>query len=218
MFLDFDDLIMLVRLVLSIICGLLIGYERHAHNKGAGFRVHAIICLSSCIMTLVSMYGFEGFDYDASRVASGIASGMGFLGAGVIFVRHGNVSGLSTAAGMWATAGVGMAIGSGLYVIAICSTIFILAIQFLLNDSSNLVTQRVSQHIAIELKSGDDSIIRMRKYLKNKGISYQVVNVTNLENDLIRVEIRLSFNKRLDINQLFNDISQHENVQSIYFV
>lgn len=215
---DFDDVTMVIRLILSIVCGLMIGYERHAHNKGAGFRVHAIISLSSCIMTIVSIYGFEGFDYDASRVAAGIAGGMGFLGAGVIFVRHGNVSGLSTASGMWATAGVGMAIGCGLYHVALASSILILAIQFLLNDSSNLVSQRVNQNIAVELRSGDDSVVRLRKYFKQKGISYQVTNVTNLGDDLMRVEIRISFNKHVDVNQLFNDISQHKNVNSVYFI
>ena len=192
---DFDDVTMLIRLIMSIVCGLMIGYERHAHNKGAGYRVHAIICMSSCIMTIVSIYGFEGFDYDASRVAAGIAGGMGFLGAGVIFVRHGNISGLSTASGMWATAGVGMAIGCGLYHVALCSSLLILAVQYLLNDSSTLVKNRVNQNFAIELSSGNDSVIRIRKYLKQKKIPHQVMNVTNLTDDMIRVEIRLSLNK-----------------------
>ncbi|MBP3871054.1 MAG: MgtC/SapB family protein [Faecalicoccus sp.] len=215
---DFDDVTMLIRLLMSIVCGLMIGYERHAHNKGAGYRVHAIICMSSCIMTIVSIYGFEGFDYDASRVAAGIAGGMGFLGAGVIFVRHGNISGLSTASGMWATAGVGMAIGCGLYHVALCSSLLILAVQYLLNDSSTLVKNRVNQNFAIELSSGNDSVIRIRKYLKQKKIPHQVMNVTNLTDDMIRVEIRLSLNKSIDLNEVFNEIAQHDNVRSIYFI
>jgi putative Mg2+ transporter-C (MgtC) family protein len=196
----------------------MIGYERHSHNKNAGFRAHAIICLSSCIMTIVSIYGFEGFKYDASRVAAGIVSGMGFLGAGVIFVRYGNVSGLSTAAGMWATAGVGMAIGSGLYHVGIVASVMILLIQSLLDSSSPLVKKRVIRNIALEMGPGGHNLKNLREFLNGKGITYQVMNVKTLSAELLRVEMQLSLDSTDDTNELINELTAQKYIQSVYLI
>ena len=126
--------ICLVRLIVSAVCGLLIGVERQTRMKGAGLRTHMMVSLGAALMTLVSSYGFlptvgvESASVDVSRVAASIAAGIGFLGAGVIFVHRGNVVGLTTAAGLWTTTGVGMAIGCGMYVpgITVCAQ-FIMA-------------------------------------------------------------------------------------------
>ena len=121
-----------VRILIAAICGCCIGYERSSRNKGAGIRTHAILALGSALMVLISKYGFCDFkNIDGSRLAAQIVSGVGFLGAGVIFVRHGTVSGLTTAAGMWATSGVGMCIGCGLYDLGIISTFLIVGLQTL---------------------------------------------------------------------------------------
>ena len=101
--------IWVIRIMIAAFCGCLIGYERSSRNKGAGVRTHAILALGSALIMLVSKYGFIDInEIDGSRIAAQIVSGVGFLGAGVIFVKNGNVSGLTTAAGMWATSGVGM--------------------------------------------------------------------------------------------------------------
>ena len=103
-----------------MICLLrLIVAERQTRMKGAGPRTHMMVSLGAALMTLVSSYGFlpivgaAGVSVDVSRVAASIAAGIGFLGAGVIFVHRGGVIGLMTAAGLWTTTGVGMAIGCG---------------------------------------------------------------------------------------------------------
>ena len=108
-------MICLVRLIVAAVCGLLIGVERQTRMKGAGSRTHMMVSLGAALMTLVSLYGFlpivgaAGVSVDVSRVA-----GIGFLGAGVIFFVHrGGVVGLTTAAGLWTTTGVGMVIGCG---------------------------------------------------------------------------------------------------------
>lgn len=126
------------RIVLATVCGSFIGYERTNRNKGAGIRTHAIVALASAVMMIVSKYGFYDIDnYDASRVAAQIVSGVGFLGAGLIFVRNNNViSGLTTAAGVWGTAGVGMAIGAGQYIIGIFTTILVVFIQIFLHKET----------------------------------------------------------------------------------
>ena len=109
-----------VRLILASCCGLCIGIERTNRLKDAGIRTHLIVCMGAALMMLVSKYGFfdvspltEFFKADVSRVASSVVSGVGFLGAGIIFERNRSVTGLTTAAGIWTTAGIGMAMGAG---------------------------------------------------------------------------------------------------------
>lgn len=129
-----------LRIIAAAMCGCLIGYERSRRSKGAGVRTHMIIALSSALMMVVSKYGFvdmvrAGFNADASRIAAQIVTGIPFLGAGVIYVKQNqsSVQGLTTAAGILATCGIGMAFGSGLYLIAVFGTILLLFSQFLLH-------------------------------------------------------------------------------------
>lgn len=134
----------LLRIVIAACCGIAIGLEREYRSKGAGIRTHCLIAFGAALLMIVSKYGF--FDLianeiyagaeiklDPSRVASNIASGIGFLGAGTIFVHKNNVTGLTTAAGIWATAGVGMTIGSGMYFLGISATAIIILSQVLLH-------------------------------------------------------------------------------------
>ena len=130
-----------VRLILASCCGLCIGIERTNRLKDAGIRTHLIVCMGAALMMLVSKYGFfdvspltEFFKADVSRVASSVVSGVGFLGAGIIFERNRSVTGLTTAAGIWTTAGIGMAMGAGMYLIAVAGTIIIITAQSLLHN------------------------------------------------------------------------------------
>ncbi len=129
-----------LRIAAAAVCGCIIGYERTRRSKGAGIRTHMIIALSAALMTIVSKYGFldmvgSGLNADATRIASNIVTGIPFLGAGVILVRQkkATVQGLTTAAGMWATCGIGMALGAGLYTIGVFGTLLLMLMQFLLH-------------------------------------------------------------------------------------
>ena len=103
----------LLRVFVAMILGLLIGNERKNRNKSAGLRTHAIVALGSSLMMVVSKYGFwDVAQGDGARLAAQVVSGVGFLGAGMIFVRNNLVSGLTTAAGIWTTAGVGLTVGA----------------------------------------------------------------------------------------------------------
>ena len=137
----------IMRLVAAALCGLVIGLERELRSKEAGVRTHFLVCFGSALFMVVSVYGFmslsdpslvnitrdiniaNGQDFrrfDQARIAAQIVSGIGFIGAGTIMVNRGNITGLTTAAGMWVVAGIGMAIGCGLYIIGIVSTVFVL--------------------------------------------------------------------------------------------
>ena len=105
----------LLNILLAVLLGFAIGYERKLRYKEAGIRTHTIVCVGSALIMVVSKYGFSDIqEYDASRVAAQIVSGIGFLGAGIIIYRKHEIHGLTTAAGVWATAGVGMAAGAGI--------------------------------------------------------------------------------------------------------
>ena len=124
------QLYLLVDILISAILGFCIGLERKKRFKEAGIRTHTLVCVGACLLMIVSIYGF-GPDADKARVAAQIVSGVGFLGAGIIIYRKQEIKGLTTAAGVWATAGVGMACGGRLYVVAIGATAIMIGLQLL---------------------------------------------------------------------------------------
>ena len=116
-----ETLVIVGRLALAASLGMVIGIERTYRAKTAGVRTHFLVALGSALFMVVSRYGFDGVG-DPGRVAAQIVSGIGFLGAGTIIMQKQVVHGLTTAAGLWVAAGIGMASASGLYLIALVST------------------------------------------------------------------------------------------------
>ena len=125
-----EEFRILLDLLLSVVLGFAIGFERKIRSKEAGIRTHTIVCMGSALMMIVSKYAF-GDTADTARVAAQIVTGIGFLGAGIIVYKRHEVRGLTTAAGVWATAGVGMACGGQLYVIAIGAAIIMIVAQLI---------------------------------------------------------------------------------------
>ena len=111
----------LVRLLLAILLGGIIGYEREIVHKPAGVRTHMLVALGSTLFTLASLYGFPGSD--PARIASYIVAGVGFIGGGVIIQSRDRVIGITTAASLWTTAAVGVTVGTGLYLLSILGVV-----------------------------------------------------------------------------------------------
>lgn len=112
------------RILASVFCATFIGYERHRSFKEAGVRTHVLVALSTCLLMIISKYGFADTErIDASRIAAGVVSGISFLGAGIIFERRGKIEGLTTAAGIFATGAIGLCFGAGMYTLGILSSI-----------------------------------------------------------------------------------------------
>lgn len=112
----------LLRIILAFFAGILLGAEREKRHKPAGLRTHALVCMGTALFTVISAYGFEQFaglppygNIDPTRIAAQIVTGVGFIGGGIIFKEKNRVSGLTTAASIWLTAGVGTGIGAGMY-------------------------------------------------------------------------------------------------------
>lgn len=128
------DINLILRIMIAALLGGIIGLEREYRAKEAGFRTHFLVGLGSALFMVVSQYGFEhilttqpNVSLDPSRIASQVVSGIGFIGAGTIIFQKQVIRGLTTAAGLWATAAIGLACGASLYVIAVASTIMVLA-------------------------------------------------------------------------------------------
>lgn len=129
----------LIRLIVACLCGAVIGFERTKRQKEAGIRTHLIVALGSALLMIISKYAFGDLEIsavvsaDASRIASNVVTGVSFLGAGVIFVRGASIKGLTTAAGIWATAAVGMGVGAGMYTLGIFVTVLMVVVQITLH-------------------------------------------------------------------------------------
>lgn len=161
-----------VRMLIAIICGLAIGFERKSRSKEAGIRTHAIVCLASCLFMILSKYltvpifsDITGgtFNSDATRIAAQVVTGIGFLGAGIIMYRRDVMHGLTTAAGVWATSAIGMAIGGGFVVTGVVATAMILLLQLIFHLPIKAFTTR---HIAL---------VKLQIWVENDDVLPQIM-------------------------------------------
>ncbi|MGB4985055.1 MAG: MgtC/SapB family protein [Erysipelotrichaceae bacterium] len=200
-----------LRIFIACLCGGIIGYERKSRNKEAGIRTHAIIALASALIMIVSKYGFSDVrSYDAARIAAQIISGIGFIGAGVIFVKQGTISGLTTAAGMWATAGVGMAIGSGLYDMGIFTTLLILGLQMMFHRGVFLKLDYVNQVMKLEVIKGDNVVDDIKNEFKFHSINIHNINIDKMNLETMAINIEILMSKEEDLNSLITKLSNKD--------
>ena len=146
------EIVCLINILLSVLLGFAIGFERKHRSKEAGIRTHTVVCLGSALIMVISKYGFmdlEGVNSDPARIAAQIVTGIGFLGAGMIVYKKRSVHGLTTAAGIWAASGIGMACGAGLYVIAVGSTILLVGAQCFFNSGLKVLKHKRSYELKI---------------------------------------------------------------------
>lgn len=159
--------------------------------------------MGAALMMLVSKYGFfdvspltEFFKADVSRVASSVVSGVGFLGAGIIFERNRSVTGLTTAAGIWTTAGIGMAMGAGMYLIAVAGTMIIITAQSLLHNEHIIGGGLMFLVLRIDGRNG--TVSQTVQQIQALGGELVDLTVTQKKNDIIRVEMRIKPGKNVD--------------------
>jgi len=160
----------MLRLLVATICGCVIGYERSLRQKEAGIRTHIVVAIGAALAMILSKYAFGDVAHaDASRIASQIITGVSFLGAGVIFVRGATIRGLTTAAGIWTTAVIGMAIGGGMYPLGILTTVLIVLLQFILHRFVH-IEKNVTSDIDAVLADTEGAIPRFREQLEKHGM------------------------------------------------
>lgn len=212
---NFSQLEYFVRILLAGICGSVIGLERRKRFKDAGIRTHLILAIGCAVIMIVSKYAFsDTLDYDAARVASNIITGVGFLGAGVIFVKSGSVRGLTTAAGIWTTAAIGMAIGAGFYLLGIAVTILLVVIQLLLYRLVPALESIEVAELLIKAKRTPDILEKIKAELDKNNIFISTMKIKKHETEL---DIRFSVKVQKDhsLQGLFELLSAYDEVIEI---
>lgn len=192
----------ILRLLIAGILGAVIGLDREYRAKEAGYRTHFLVSLGSALIMIVSQYGFQqiiqesGVSLDPSRVAAQVVSGIGFIGAGTIIIQKQFVRGLTTAAGIWATAGIGLACGSGMYGLALAATGLTLVGLELLSFIFKSIGMKSS---LIVLSTTDKNIIKkiipvlqQSNYLLS---SYQLKELSHTDKDTYLVSIVIKAKK-----------------------
>lgn len=212
----FTQLELLLRIAVACALGLMIGHERKNRNKSAGIRTHAIVAMGAALVMVVSKYGFSDVPgYDAARVAAQVVSGVGFLGAGVIFVRNNLVNGLTTAAGIWATAGIGLAMGSGLYVIGIASAVMIIITQEIMHRISFFAKVASCGNIRLTLAQREGAVKSMEDFLESCKIDIASVKIHKNKKDEVKVEFEVVYPPGFDKAWLFSHLAEDNSVMAI---
>lgn len=167
----------LVRLFLAVVLGSAIGVERARHGQAAGMRTHALVCLGAAMTAITGIFISElGFNGDITRIAAQVVSGIGFLGAGMIIVRGNNaIVGLTTAAGMWATAAIGIAVGYGFYTGALFATLLCLLTMIVMVKMER--SKRKARKIYVELNDMHEvnSFMQSSDEIAGENLAYEVV-------------------------------------------
>ena len=170
----FDNLEFFIRIVLAAILGALVGLERSKRQKEAGVRTHCIIACTSALFMILSKYAFVDLvgvaglrGADPARIAAQVVSGISFLGAGVIFKNGNSIRGLPTAAGMWGTAAVGMAIGAGMYWVGLIEAAVLVGIQIVLHRFPVGADALTTQEIVVEMTDSDELLARFDALVKS---------------------------------------------------
>ena len=173
---DTFNLYLLLRMAMALLAVFIIGSERENKNKSAGMRTHTVVCLGACLAMIISKYGFYDVDhYDAARVAAQIVSGVGFLGAGVIFVKNNGVTGLTNAAGIWNTSIIGMAFGSGMYFLGVIATSFIVFFQSYMFPKE--IFQKHTQYTALIESRNSNIIGKIESYVEENNVHKKGYNL-----------------------------------------
>ena len=208
---------LIVRLIVASVCGYIIGFERNTHKKEAGIRTHIIVAIASCLMMEISKYGFADIgDFDGARLAAQVVSGIGFLGAGMIFVQKNSVKGLTTAAGRWATSGIGMAIGGGMYFIGIVTTLLIMLLQILFHKRISFLRHLTFETIIFHMKDCPEALSVAKRLLEENSLCASDISFYKKEGDFIRIEMQVSCSHGFDMLEFINHASQEEMVLAVY--
>ena len=212
-----------IDLLLAAVCGGLVGLERELRGRQAGFRTNLLVCVGSALVMIVSNHVARAtwptpgasniqINIDPARIAYGVMAGIGFLGAGTIIKNAGNVRGLTTAAGLWCVAAIGLAAGLGMYTITIVSTFIVVMVLWFLDYFANLLPVTHYRQIRVRCRWVPGAISKVVDWLK--GSRFSIVDVQfQRTNDLhdVDVDVRVSFRKKQTLYDLEAKAqSQHE--------
>lgn len=217
----FTQLDYLLRILGAVLCGFVVGFERENHLKTAGIRTHTIVALASALMMIISKYGFfdilnmKNMGLDPSRIAAGVVTAIGFLGAGIIFTRKMNVSGLTTAAGIWATVGIGMAFGAGMYVLGLLSTLLMILLQYLLHRKFHFIKSPTVQQITIRMDTQEDMNEILEHTFSIQKLKIVSMKVIRIDEAVLEMKLSVVFPDNYSYSDVIDLIRENPKIQSI---
>lgn len=216
-----DNVMYIVRILVAMACGSIIGYERESRNKQAGLKTHALVALGACTAMIVSKYGFSDTpNYDAARIAAQVISGIGFLGAGVIFIKADvAIEGLTTAAGLWATSAIAMAIGAGMYAVGVITSIVVVTFQNFVHKKDIPIVSAKTRELNLEVtaKSYQD-IRKLEKELKKIGalFIYREI-IEDVAEDTTTVILIMEVPEQFEFDYILEIIERQKGIERFQF-
>lgn len=217
----------LLRLLSATVLGGLVGLERERSQRAAGLRTHMMVCLGSCLMMLLSIYGFAAFveeinvRVDPARLAAAVITGVGFLGAGTILQTGRSVTGLTTAASVWVTAAIGLGVGAGFYFAASVTTLFVLFVLWVLNKvERRWFHRRVERVVILKAEDRPRLMQRIQETLEQRGVRLRKVRLQDAPEsdsaDSQRLTIRLHLQlKELTEADLLEEFRRIEGIHAV---
>jgi putative Mg2+ transporter-C (MgtC) family protein len=216
-----NEWLVIFRLVLAAVLSGLIGFEREFHGRAAGFRTHILLCIGSTLVMLTSMHMFDIYSsrvpIDPARIAAGVITGIGFLGAGAIMHYRSSVRGLTTAASLWVVAGGGLAVGSGMYLGAIVTTLLTLISLMLFSRLEHtMIRKDWYRTIVIDTKDGIEQLKTIREILseyRTEITDFEVDHAKDGVNMILKLGLKFYESRYGD--QIVNEISGLAGVKSV---
>ena len=210
---------MATRLILAAILGAVIGIEREIKNRAAGFRTHIIVSVGACLIMLIGIDGIGKFSSDTARdtarIAEQVISGIGFLGAGTILQKKNGVSGLTTAATLWLSGAIGLAVGIGYYEGAIIATVICLITLVSLKGISDLINKKTTKSYSIIFDTYNFNQDSFYEFTSKEGVEIRKLDIIDEEmDDKSMIETTLSFHKNYDTSIFFKKLKSDYNLQS----
>ena len=217
---NFNTISVIVRMVLAVICGGIIGIERETKRRPAGFRTHTLVCLGATMTMLTSQFLMtDGWTTDPARLGAQVVAGIGFIGAGTIIVtRRQKVKGLTTAAGLWVSAIIGLAIGIGYYEAALAAMVIVLIAEILLSKLEWHISSKAQKLILYIEYNEDESIGEIAEEIKKMGVGIMDIEITRskeAEGVMMNAIFALQLERRTKRQQLLLEIQEIKGVISI---
>ena len=218
---------LLLRLVVAALCGSLVGLERSRRFKDAGIRTHSLVACAAALLMIVSKYGFTDLEQagvffpgtrgaDPARIAAQVVSGVSFLGAGIIYRdRNFTTKGLTTAAGIWAVAAIGLAVGAGLYLVGVFTTVYIVILQYFLHKIAVGNERNSDVHLDLVLNNGSTYQQRLMDKLKEWDALVMETQMRREDETHTRYILSLKLNMDITDDMLYQVLSENGEISSI---
>lgn len=217
----YDNLEFFIRILLSAVLGALVGLERTKRQKEAGIRTHCIIACAAAVFMILSKYAFvDPADVlgtrgaDGARIAAQVVSGISFLGAGVIFKNGNSIRGLTTAAGIWATSAIGMAIGAGMYWVGLITTVIMMVAQVVLHRFPVAGDAAVTQELAVSMADTPELHQALTRLLHSHG-GCVTDSALSRDNVHIAMELTVRLAEPITYEEALRFMQEHPDVERL---